>query len=130
VYAQTPAGRVPQEIYRSKQNKGRISTLLSITIGSNKTKHVKRWLAKHPRFHMHFTPTSASWLNMVERFFSEITTKKIRRGIFKCVETLIDAIMDFVKKHNENPKIFTWTKDTDIILAKAAKCTEALGTGH
>jgi hypothetical protein len=59
---------------------------------------------------MHFTSTSASWLNMVERFFSEITTKKIRRGIFKSVETLIDSIMDFVKKHNENPKIFTLDK--------------------
>jgi transposase len=98
--------------------------------GSHKTKRVKEWLTKHPRFHMHFTPTSASWLNMVERFFSEITTKKIRRGIFKSVETLIDAIMDFVEKHNENPRIFTWTKDADTILAKVAKCTEALGTGH
>ena len=54
--------------------------------GSHKTKRVKEWLAKHPRFHMHFTPTSASWLNMVERFFSEITTKKIRRGVFKSVQ--------------------------------------------
>ena len=98
--------------------------------GSHKTKRVKEWLMKHPRFHMHFTPTSASWLNMVERFFSEITTKKIRRGVFKSVQTLIDAIMDFVEKHNENPKIFTWTKDADTILAKVAKCTEALGTGH
>lgn len=98
--------------------------------GSHKTKRVKEWLAKHSRFHMHFTPTSASWLNMVERFFSEITTKKIRRGVFKSVQTLIDAIMDFVEKHNENPKIFTWTKDADTILAKVAKCTEALGTGH
>ena len=98
--------------------------------GSHKTKRVKEWLAKHPRFHMHLTPTSASWLNMVERFFSEITTKKIRRGVFKSVGTLIDTIMDFVKKQNENPKIFTWTKDADTILAKVAKCTEALGTGH
>jgi transposase len=98
--------------------------------GSHKTKRVKEWLMKHPRFHMHFTPTSASWLNMVERFFSEITTKKIRRGVFKSVQTLIDAIMDFVEKHNENPKMFTWTKDAYTILAKVAKCTEALGTRH
>jgi transposase len=98
--------------------------------GSHKTKRVKEWLGKHPRFHMHFTPTSASWLNMVERFFSEITTKKIRRGVFKSVQALIDAIMDFVEKHNENPRIFTWTKDADTILAKVSKCTEALGTGH
>jgi len=98
--------------------------------GSHKTKRVKEWLAKHPRFHMHFTPTSASWLNMVERFFSEITAKRIRRGIFKSVQALIDAITEYVNKHNENPKIFTWTKDADTILAKVAKCTEALGTGH
>lgn len=94
--------------------------------GSHKTKRVKEWLTKHPHFHMHFTPTSASWLNMVERFFSEITTKKIRRS----VQTLIDAIMDFVEKHNENLKVFTWTKDAYTILAKVAKCTEALGRGH
>ena len=75
--------------------------------GSHKTKRVKEWLGKHPRFHMHFTPTSASWLNMVERFFSEITTKKIRRGVFKSLQALIDAIMDFVEKHNENQRIFT-----------------------
>ena len=98
--------------------------------GSHKTKRVKEWLAKHPRFHMHFTPTSASWLNMVERFFSEITTKRIRRGVFKSVQALIDAITEYVNRHNENPKIFTWTKDADTILAKVAKCTEALGTGH
>jgi transposase len=98
--------------------------------GSHKIKRVKEWLTKHPRFHLHFTPTSASWLNIVERFFSEITTKKIRRGVFKSVQALIDAIMNFVENHNENPKIFTWTKDADTILAKVAKCTEALGTGH
>lgn len=98
--------------------------------GSHKTKRVKEWLTKHPRFHLHFTPTSASWLNMVERFFSEITTKKIRRGVFKSVQALIDVIMNFVQTHNENPKIFTWTKDADTILVKVAKCTEALGTGH
>jgi transposase len=98
--------------------------------GSHKTKRVGEWLAKHPRFHMHFTPTSASWLNMVERFFSEITAKRIRRGVFKSVQSLIDTIMDFLHKHNEDPKIFTWMKDADTILAKVAKCKEALGTGH
>jgi hypothetical protein len=67
---------------------------------------------------------------MVEQFFGEITTKKIRRGTFKSTEALIDTIMGFVKKHNENPKIFTWTKDTDAILAKAIKCTEVLRAGH
>jgi transposase len=98
--------------------------------GSHKTPKVRQWLSKHPRFKMHFTPTSASWLNMVERFFSELTTKRIRRGVFRSVKDLETAVMDFVKKHNEEPKIFTWTKDADTILSKVAKCKEALGTVH
>ena len=98
--------------------------------GSHKTPKVKQWLSKHPRIKMHFTPTSASWLNMVERFFSELTTKRIRRGVFRSVKDLETAVMDFVKKHNEEPKIFTWTKDADTILSKVAKCKEALGTVH
>ncbi len=98
--------------------------------GSHKTPKVRQWLSKHPRFKMHFTPTSASWLNMVERFFSELTTKRIRRGVFRSVKDLETAVMDFVKKHNEEPKIFTWTKDADTILSKVAKCKETLGTVH
>ncbi len=98
--------------------------------GSHKTPKVRQWLSKHPRFKMHFTPTSASWLNMVERFFSELTTKRIRRGVFQSVKDLETAVMDFVKKHNEEPKIFTWTKDADTILSKVAKCKETLGTVH
>jgi transposase len=98
--------------------------------GSHKTPKVRQWLSKHPRFKMHFTPTSASWLNMVERFFSELTTKRIRRGVFQSVKDLETAVMDFVKKHNEEPKIFTWTKDADTILSKVAKCRETLGTVH
>lgn len=98
--------------------------------GSHKTPKVRQWLSKHPRFKMHFTPTSASWLNMVERFFSELTTKRIRRGVFRSVKDLETTVMDFVKKHNEEPKIFTWTKDADTILSKVAKCKETLGTAH
>ena len=98
--------------------------------GSHKTPKVRQWISKHTRFKMHFTPTSASWLNMVERFFSELTTKRIRRGIFRSLKDLETAVMDFLKKHNENPKIFTWTKDADTILSKVAKCKEALGTVH
>ena len=98
--------------------------------GSHKTPKVKQWLSKHPRFKMHFTPTSASWLNMVERFFSELTIKRIRRGVFRSVKDLETAVMDFVKKHNEEPKIFTWTKDADTILSKVKKCKEVLGTVH
>jgi len=98
--------------------------------GSHKTKKVKEWLARHPRVHLHFTPTSASWLNMVERLFSDITTKKIRRGAFTSVKALEMDIMDYLKKHNEDPKVYTWTKDADTILAKVAKCKDLLGTGH
>jgi len=98
--------------------------------GTHKTEKVKKWLSRHPRFHMHFTPTSASWLNMVERFFSEITTKQIRRGVFRSTKELEKTIMDFLRIHNENPKIFTWTKDADTILSKVNKCKELLQTGH
>lgn len=98
--------------------------------GSHKTVKVTEWLSKHARFHMHFTPTSSSWLNMVERFFGELTTKRIRRGIFTSVRQLEQDIMDYLKNHNEAPVIFKWTKDAQTILAKVAKCKEALGTVH
>ncbi len=104
--------------------------LIADNYEAHKTARVQRWLKKHPRFTMHFTPTSSSWLNMVERFFSELTTKRVRRGIFTSVKQLEKAIRDFIETHNENPKIFTWTKDADTILAKVAKCKELLGTGH
>ncbi len=104
--------------------------LIADNYGAHKTARIQRWLKKHPRFTMHFTPTSSSWLNMVERFFSELTTKRVRRGIFTSVKELEKAIRDFIETHNENPKIFTWTKDADTILAKVAKCKELLGTGH
>lgn len=104
--------------------------LIADNYGAHKTARIQRWLKKHPRFTMHFTPTSSSWLNMVERFFSELTTKRVRRGVFTSVKELEKAIRDFIETHNENPKIFTWTKDADTILAKVAKCKELLGTGH
>jgi len=97
---------------------------------THKTANVKKWLAKHPRFHLHFVPTSCSWLNMVERFFSEITSKTIRRGIFTSVPALETTIMNYLEKHNENPKVFKWTKDAGTIITKVNKCTEALGTVH
>jgi len=79
---------------------------------------VKVWLAKHPRFHLHFTPTSASWLNLVERFFAEITTKRIRRGTFASVAELEQAIRDYLDEHNADPKPFVWTKTANAILRK------------
>ena len=97
---------------------------------THKTANVKKWLAKHPRFHLHFIPTSSSWLNLVERFFSELSSKVVRRGIFTSTQSLEATIMDFLQKHNENPKIFTWTKDAGTIISKVNKCAEALGTAH
>src|SRR3990172_4533871 len=98
--------------------------------GAHKTPRIQTWLKRHPRFIMDFTPTSSWWLNMVERFCSELTTKRVRRGVFRSVEELEKAILDFIKKHNESPKIFTWTKDANTILSKVKKCTELLGTAH
>jgi transposase len=97
---------------------------------THKSPAVNAWLARHPRFHLHFIPTSSSWLNMVERWFAKITGQAIRRGVFKSVTALIEAIEEYLDAHNANPKIFTWTKDADTILAKVAKCKEAFGTLH
>jgi transposase len=83
--------------------------------------NVKRWLAQHPRFHLHFTPTSSSWLNMVEIFFGRLTDKAIRRGIFHSVPDLIDAIETYLAAHNANPQPFQWTATADQILAKVRR---------
>ena len=94
----------------------------------NTHKHakVKAWLKRHPRFHIHFIPTSSSWLNLVERWFREITDKRIRRGAFHSVGQLIDTIMDYIEQHNDNPKPFVWTAKAEDILAKVARAWDAL----
>jgi transposase len=97
---------------------------------THKTPAVKRWLKAHPRFHLHFTPTSASWLNMVERFFAEITRKRIRRGAFKSVAELKSAIMEYLENHNADPKPFIWTKSAGQILEKVARAKQALESQH
>jgi len=94
--------------------------------GTHKTSEVKAWLVKHTRFKLHFTPTSASWLNLVERFFAEITTKRIRRGTFTSVTELKDAIHDYLDRHNADPKPFVWSKTADTILAKERRALDAL----
>ena len=96
--------------------------------GTHKTPEVKAWLAKHGRCKLHFTPTSASWLNLVERFFAEITTKRIRRGIFKSVAELEQAIHDYLDRHNSDPKPFVWTKTADVILEKERRALDRLET--
>ena len=87
---------------------------------------VKRWLTRHRRFHVHFTPTSASWLNMVERFFRDITDKRLRRGVFHNVAERIDAIDEYIFHHNDHPKPFIWTKTASDILAKVMRVRETL----
>jgi transposase len=98
--------------------------------GTHKHPRVKSWLRRHPRFHLHFIPTSSSWLNMVERWFREITDKRIRRGTFKSVPDLIAAIKDYMGNHNQNPRVFAWSAPADKILTKIAICKEALETLH
>jgi hypothetical protein len=89
---------------------------------------VTAWLDKHPRFHLHFTPTSASWLNQVERFFGLITHDRIRRGVFTSVPELEAAIHDYLDHHNAHPKPFVWTKSAEEILAKVSRARRALET--
>jgi transposase len=93
---------------------------------THKTKAVQAWLAKHPRFKLHFIPTSSSWLNLVERFFAEITGKRIRRGTFRSVAELEAAIEDYLAKHNADPKPFVWTKTADVIIAKTTRARAVL----
>jgi transposase len=89
--------------------------------GTHKTALIRKWFAKRPRFHFHFTPTYGSWINLVERWFAEITNKRIRRGIFRSVKELEAAIHEYLDVHNEAPKPFIWTKTADEILASIAR---------
>jgi len=98
--------------------------------GTHKHPRVKAWIRRHPRFHLHFIPTSSSWLNMVERWFREITVKRIRRGSFCNVSALIKAIEDYLSNHNQNPKVFVWSAPAERILEKIVKCKEALDALH
>lgn len=99
--------------------------------GTHKTPRVKRWLQRHPRFVVHFTPTSASWLNQVERFFAEITTKRIRRGAFRSVKALEQAITQYLAQHNDSPKPFQWTATAELILKRVEEhCKRTSNSGH
>ena len=97
---------------------------------THKHARVKSWLGRHPRFHLHFTPTSSSWLNLVERWFRDLTDKRIRRDSFESVPELIAVIEDYMAQSNQNPHIFVWTASAERILAKIAKCKEALDALH
>jgi transposase len=93
---------------------------------THKHPKVLAWLKRHQRFHIHFTPTSSSWLNMVERWFREITDKRIRRGTFRSVSELIKAIEAYIEQHNRNPRPFVWTAKAEQILAKVKRAREVL----
>jgi transposase len=102
--------------------------LIADNYATHKHPVVQDWLAKHPRFHMHFTPTSASWLNMVERFFRDITTERLRRGVFTSVPELIGAIDEYIAHHNTKPKPFIWTKSARDILQKVIRANSRLSS--
>lgn len=100
--------------------------LIADNYSTHKHPKVQRWLERHPRFHMHFTPTSSSWLNLVERWFRQITDKRIRRGVFHSVDQLIEAITAYIDQHNENPTAFQWTAKAEDIIEKVRRAREVL----
>jgi transposase len=99
--------------------------------GTHKTELIKRWFAKRPRFHIHFTPTSASWLNLIERWFAALTEKQIRRSAHRSTRELETAILRYIEHGNQHPKPFIWTKSADQILASIARfCERTSASGH
>jgi transposase len=99
--------------------------------GTHKTATIQRWLLKRPRFQLHFTPTGASWLNLVERWFALLTEQQLRRGIFRSTRNLEATIRSYIHSHNQQPKPFIWTKTADEILASVSRfCQRTLETGH
>lgn len=102
--------------------------LVADNYATHKHPRVQKWLVRHPRFHVYFTPTSSSWLNMVERFFRDLTNNRLRRGVFRDVEELIGAIGDYIDQHNRNPKPFVWTAKATDILEKVKRARAAVDT--
>lgn len=99
--------------------------------GTHKTQKVKHWLARHPRFHCHFTPTYSSWISLVERFFAALTEEQLRRGTHRSVPALKKAIREYLDEHNEHPKPFRWTKSADEIIGSVSRVVKRINrTGH
>ena len=99
--------------------------------GTHKTKLIRDWMVRRPRFHLHFTPTGASWLNLVERFFAALTEKQLRRGAHRSTRELESAIYRYIEHGNSDPKPFAWTKSADEILATIARfCERTSDSGH
>jgi transposase len=105
--------------------------LICDNYATHKTDAIPRWLAAHPRFHLHFVPTSSSWLNLVQRWFSELTTKVLQRGVHQSVPALEADIRTWIEHWNDDPRPFVWTKTAEEILdALAAYCQRISGAGH
>jgi len=102
--------------------------LICDNYATHKHPTVRKWLEKHPRFHIHFTPTSASWLNRVERFFRDLTTQQLRRGVFTSVPDLVKTIEGYIAQHNQNPKPFIWTAKANDILEKVVRANRQLSS--
>ena len=112
----------------SQTPKDKALHLIADNYATHKHPKVQKWLTKHKRITMHFTPTSAAWLNMVERFFRDISENRLRRGVFTSVAELVQAIDDYVTHHNTNPKPFIWTKSARDILQKVIRANENLSS--
>jgi len=120
-----PGGLLNKIIYLTSQQ--RLDN--PINYATHKTPRIKAWLARRPHYHVHFTPTSASWINQVERWFAELTRKQIQRGVHTSVRQLEADIRTFIDLHNKNPKPFKWTKSADQILASVKRfCHKAQQT--
>lgn len=104
--------------------------LIMDNYGTHKTPPIRRWFAKRPRFHVHFTPTYGSWLNLVERWFAELTNKQVRRGVHRSIGELERAIRSFIDAHNADPKPFVWTKTADQILSSIARFAQRITDDH
>jgi transposase len=104
--------------------------LIMDNYGTHKTAIIRKWFAKRPRFHVHYTPTYGSWINLVERWFTELTNKRLRRGVFRSVKDLEAAIRKYIEIHNEDPTPFVWTKTADQILASIARYAQRTLAAH
>jgi hypothetical protein len=100
--------------------------IIADNYATHKHPRVQRWLARHKRFHLHFTPTSSSWLNLIERWFRDLTDKCIRRGVFTSVPELIQAITHYIDAHNEDPQSIAWTAKAETILKKVRRARAVL----
>src|SRR5664279_2217210 len=124
----TPSGSSSCARSTARRPKDKELHLICDNYATHKHPVVQEWLGKHPRLNMHFTPTSASWLNMVERFFRDITDKRIRRGVFTSVAELLAAIDEYIAHHNIKPKPFIWTKSARDILQKVIRANSRLSS--